>query len=188
MRPAHKLPPSPIPHTCLILAIDPGKRAGAALVTSTRAGTSVHDALGVRPGEERRVVESACRLADSLGLTLVVVGEKWTAGRRDRDGFMQAKVIAGLGAAWGRWEGALLGAGHPARRTLRVNSARWKGAILRLPFGASRDDAAFAAKTFALRRHGLAELSTDAAVAVCIAEWASRAGEVGEVLPRKVTA
>lgn len=178
------LPRSMNPHPCVVLGIDPGTTSGWAIL--------VPESLAIRSGREGTprlrcsaidvghggVVDWAQETACSVGLPLVVVAEKWTAG-----GWASHTTLLGLGAAWGKWEAALREAKHPKRRIVRVYSQTWRAAIIG---GRQRpaDEWKAAAQAQVKYRFGV-ECGPDAAEAVCIALWGSHAGEVGDVLPKR---
>lgn len=103
-----------------ILGIDPGEHAGAALVRDNRVVWST----SARPGDEARLVARALELP--AGVRLFVFAEKWTS----HGPFGGARTQRGLGRAWGRWEGALLGAKVPKARVTRVYPRTWQAAVV----------------------------------------------------------
>lgn len=177
------LPRSFVPHACLVLAIDPGEQGGAAI----HGRGAYHGVFEVRPGDESRIVECALRLATELRLPLVVVGETWTFGGRRADPRATGAMRARLSERWGMWLGALLAAGFPKRRIVRVNSRTWQARELGAGWGVKSDELKRRARAVAQRLTGNAgawSMSDDAADAVCIAWWARTAGEVEAVLPK----
>lgn len=179
-------PPIPqafAPHDALILAIDPGKAAGAAIIDSGRPGITVVLAEAVKPGDEADIVDLAMTRARAEGRVLMVVREKWQAGGHR----MTPSMLAGLGAAWGRWEAALLASGYPLSRVVRVYPSTWKARTIGAPRGDKSQASKTRAKYFAERLLGKPLESHDAADAVCIGVWASRAVEVGEKIPKRRT-
>lgn len=165
---------------CVVLAIDPGREGGAAVW----APSGFALAERVKPGGESRIVESALRIAEAEELPLMVVGETWTFGGRGGDPRATGAMRAGLAARWGRWEGALLAAGVPARRVLRVNVRTWQARILGAPPHAKSEQRKAAAERVA-RDVARLDVTGDAADAVCIALWAARAGEVLDRIPKR---
>lgn len=169
------------PFKAVILAIDPGKQGGACI----RAGTEIRTAGQVRPGEESRWVESALRIAEETGLSLVVVAETWTFGGKGKDPHATASMRMGLCERWGMWKGALLAAGVSESRVVRVNARSWQGKLLACGFGATSEKLKDAAEKRVGRLYGL-ELNGDAADAVCLSDYAMRLESVAEIAARKM--
>ncbi len=165
------------PHRCAILAIDPGKASGWSIWLAGRIVTWGP----CDPGSELSIVEAARTYERDESLPLVVVAEKWSAG-----GWRSAASMIGLGAQWGRWEGALRLAGHPMRRVVRVYPQTWRSAMLR---PGKRGVTSEEWKHLAATRAGwvTSEIMADhnVADAVCIGEWATRAAIVGDRMPKR---
>lgn len=177
-----KPPASIVPHEVVVLAIDPGEKAGAAVLVRGR----VTDVLAIRPGAEPLAVELAKTVARDAALPLVVVAEKWS----NHGVFGGARTQRGLGAAWGRWDGALLAGGIPRRVVVRVLPRTWQAKIVSgIALPRERLAAAVASVADRALRQDPdaplpANLTLDQAAAVCIGLWAARAGEVAAVMPK----
>ncbi|MEQ8720989.1 MAG: hypothetical protein RID81_06895 [Sandaracinaceae bacterium] len=172
-----KLPRAPRPWPCVILAIDPGKVSGWAIL---REGRPVLSGTATTREDRERAVGSALCIGEDSGLPLVVVGEKWTPGGR----FGGARTMAGLGAAWGRWEETLDEAGVPKTRRLRVNVQTWRAATIGGPQRKSEQWKADAVATVR-RVYQIEAKTSDEAEAVLVGRWAESAGEVGRKLPKR---
>lgn len=185
-------PDSYTPHDCVILAIDPAKDSGWAILPPP---SSSIDAMS-RHGEGGHAV--AVNLAREVCMRtrrpLIVVAETWTTGNREHDRRMKAAVLLGLGAAWQRWLAEFDRIGLPKSRVLRVNVATWRSKIIGGAMNRTSDEWKQAAKQVAtgrfpaLDRASLPlfepELNDNEADALCIALWARQAGVVGEALKK----
>lgn len=164
-------------HGCIVLAIDPARTSGWASMAPTgpvRSGTAT------AIGDLASAVGLAQGHASGANLPLVVVGESWKGGL-GRMGLAQA---TGMGAAWGRWLAVLEMAGHPKRRTLRLDTGTWR----KRAYGTSRKRSAqwkAMAKAYVERRWGVALSSDDEAEALVLGHIAIRSPEVAAVLPRR---
>lgn len=181
---------------CVILAVDPGASTGAALVVSRPGRDLELVRVGDVPaGTEPAWVELATDTALAAELPLIVVAETWTFGRGPHERMGSAAQV-GLAAAWGRWPHLFDPASlrlAEARlfvvRTLRVNASTWHARMLGGGRGVPSAEWKRRARLRCERVHGaaaVAGVSDDAAEALVIAEWASRAGEVGRTLPVRV--
>lgn len=187
-----RLPATLEPNRCAILAVDPGTDGGAAVwLPGAEASHPNGFALWMasRPGDESRIVESASRIAEAAGLPIVVVAETWTFGGKRTDPRATGAMRAKLSERWGMWLGALLAAGIPERRVVRVNSRTWQARILGAGWGVGSSELKARARRRAVqlvseRLASEALFSDDAADAVCIAWWARHSGEVAAVLPK----
>lgn len=172
------LPPVALtPHRCLVFGIDPGSTSGWAMLWRDAEGRDHLRAGSCRLGDAGEVSREAVRLAAELGLPLVVVAERWTAG-----GWKATSTLLGLGAAWGVWKLALEQAGVPKRRVVRVYSQTWRAKVIGGPQRKTEEWKRDAQRvTFARFAQ---DLDPDAAEAACIATWGAMASEVGAVVPR----
>ncbi|MEM9072855.1 MAG: hypothetical protein AAGE52_30390 [Myxococcota bacterium] len=165
------------PWPATILAIDPGETSGAALFVGGRL-QGVWRVSGADPAKQ--VVAVAQETERETELPLVVVLETW-AGNIPGG----TVTASGLGSAAGMWRAVLELAKHPKRRTLKVNPMTWYARLIggRKTRGKDKVVSAMLLRFPELKRskgidHNVAE-------AVAIGVWASRAGEVGKVLPKK---
>lgn len=186
---------SPLP--CVILAVDPGRTSGWAIYAQGRPvswGTlDAADALSVQD-----VLLSACRLSDHVGLPLVLVGETWNVGGANAS----PSTWQGLGAAWGAWKYAAehlaksrrgqpdaLGPQLVASRILRASTSTWRAAfgMMRAPKDAAKGWYKERAVGLVSERLGLVVKPEhhDAAEALLIGLWATRAEAVGKKLPKR---
>lgn len=170
------------PNRCVVLAIDPGAKAGAAISLPGK----IVSAYAALTGYEHNIVEMAIDLAANTELPLVVVRETWTMGRFGKgESRMNPATLAGLATAWGRWEGALLSRGIKKKQIVKVNAQTWKARTIGCVFGrTSKGDKAAAVQRSAAIFSGRIP-SEDAADAICIAEWSWHAGEVEEAIPKR---
>lgn len=164
-------------HPCVILAIDPGKHAGWCI----RFGGKPVTWGSCAPGEELGICRAAQVFASEESLPLVVVAEKWTAGGP----YSGPRTMAGLGAAWGRWDGALRSLQHPARRVVRVYPQTWRAAVLSPRWGATSEQLKHLSATVASFDTGEIILDHNAADAIGMSRWAERAPEVAAKIPKR---
>ena len=166
-----------------VLGIDPGARSGWALLldgqlvaSGEATKTHVHEA-----------VEQARIYCDDERAHLVVVGERW-AGRMRRDRG-SVRTVSGLGAAWGRWEGALLAAGVPKRRIIRVATQRWRADVIGGRCARRTSEWKRVAREWCARTFGGfgGDYGDDEADALCIAWWGSRSPKVEALRPKART-
>lgn len=113
-----------------VLSIDPGRHSGAALFR----GPNLIASWQVKPGGEWTVLSDVITLAE--GAPIIVVREDWSLGGRQQtrkraDGssykHTNINMLAGLGAAWGRFEGALHHEG--IKRVVKVYARTWQSMI-----------------------------------------------------------
>jgi hypothetical protein len=166
--------------------------------TAANSGWSitVHSAL-VDVGEVKvkrfddvvAICRRALELAADNDCECVLVLEKPPAFVYRRRG---ASVMLGLGAARKVWELAWKQAGGIAARIVRVEPGVWRKAVLgkaRRGKNDPKNEIALLEKVRAvqlLQEAGLkTEQGPDAYVAVCLSFYAARAGEVGDVLPKR---
>lgn len=174
------------PHSVVVLGLDGGKQSGWCIWTPTtfHIGT-ILNRVGAE-SERVAVVEAAIRVAEKLGLGLVVVAEKWTAGGWGKDRRMNAATLMGLGAAWRDWQRVLQHWKVPKKRIVRVNVRTWQGRLLSGLGARTSDQLKAAAKRVVHARYPrLAtsdEYTSDAYDAGCIALWGSQSGEVATVI------
>lgn len=182
---------------CVILAIDPGKISGWAIYLE---GRPVQWGAAKAGDSERvqQVLLRACELAQIHRLPLVLLGETWNVGgKRGSPAMWQ-----GLGAAWGAWKLAAehlslsrrlqpgaLGPQLVARRILRVSTSTWRArfGMMRVPKGAPKDWHKTMALQVVERELGLTVAldGHDAAEALLIGLWGTRAQAVGKKLPAR---
>lgn len=172
-------------HRVTILAIDPGKTSGFAVLQPPFAGGgALSDGLvthGIAKGigDLQRALQAAEQAATDE-LPLVVVGESWK-GSGGRHG-MSAQTMTGIGASWGRWQAIVELSEHPMRRVVRLDTGTWR---MRL-FGRSRLKSAVwkhMAVDWVRQRYGTT-VTTDEAEAIAIGWVAQRSPEVAAVLPK----
>lgn len=165
----------------ILLAIDPGKVSGWAVVDAEGAALAAGEARS--PEDRAHAIRVGKGHVRALHSSLVVIREHWQGTfRKDRS---SARTIAGLGASWGRWAEQLELARHPRRRIVSVGQSTWRAAILR--GGACRTTPQWkaAAKAFAVTRWPqLAAVwheSPDACEAACLGLYGTKAPEVFRV-------
>lgn len=190
-------PDSFVAHRCVVLGIDPGSAAGYAIVSPTKSTVfgpderarvvsyTVHESGAAKPTPE--VFERARACAHGLGLPLMIAGEKWHAGSKRDDPTMTPATVAGLGAAWGRWDMCRDIAKIPESRVVRCFPEEWRGRV----FGAEgRQRYVKSAEWKRRAKHYVFTLfartcGSDEAEAICIAIWALHSGRVGEKIPKR---
>jgi hypothetical protein len=190
-----KKPPAPdsyTPHDCVILAIDPAKDSGWAILPPPSSSIDPMSRHG--EGSHLVAVTLAKEVAVRTRRPLVVAAETWTTGDREQDRRMKAAVLLGLGAAWERWLAAFDKIGLPKSRIVRVNVATWRSKIIGGPMNRTSEEWKEAARQVATGRfpvldrasHALFEpkLDDNEADALCIALWARQAGPVGEAVKK----
>lgn len=180
--------PSFMPHLCVVLGIDPGATSGWAVVLR---GEPTGDIGKARTAAERaNAINVARECAQTAGLPLIVVAEKWSAG-----GWASHTTLLGLGAAWGVWRESLRECGVPESRIVRVLTQTWRARILGGTNGKGKRDwkreaRAWADRTLATTHPRLVRpegLTADESEALAIAAWGARAGEVAAVLPKRAS-
>lgn len=168
--------PASEPIPAVILAIDPGTHAGYCVTLR-----GVYESSGtVKRGGEAVPVEAAVYLATRENLPLLVVAEKWTPGGR----FSGLRTMISLGAAWGRWEGAVLAASVPMSRVVRVYPATWRAYVGIRP-GTRREAIDEHVSAYARAYAGEAMRTDDEADAVCIAAWSATSALVRGKVPQR---
>lgn len=190
MRPA----PSPYPWRAVVLGVDAAKRSGWAIMSAgvlLESGEANKD----RDAELLRVCGVALMHAEKRCVPCVLVLER--PPNRVHPG-RQASVLIGLGAARQAWEMAWRTQGGVRRRVVHVLPVTWRGALgivnqaskgglstaeheRERAYGHTRKRALTARPAWITTEFG-----ADEAAAICIAEWGSRAGETGAVLPEKL--
>lgn len=176
--------PYPVNLPCVIVAVDPARTSGWAVFLEGRPVSwgEVDAADNVRIEE---ILLAACELAVKLKFPIVLLGEDWGPAR---GGYGGAGARAGLEAAWGSWRYAserLHARGLPVIHLVRVNVTTWKAA-----FGLAGLREEFA-KIYAIRsvmermKINVGE-AHNAAEALLIGTWGSRAAKVGAKLPVRI--
>lgn len=170
--PKVKLPRTLDPVPALVLGIDAGSTSGWA--TLDPAGNLEAGAVTSGAGIYALVLRVVARTAE-LGLPLVVVAEKW-GGK-----WKSFSAPQGIGAAWREWEKALVSAGVPRSRIVKVYAQSWRAVVI----GGKRSSEEWkkASIEHVLGRFHV-ELAHDPADAACMAEWGQHAGEVLAAMPK----
>lgn len=180
--------PSPHPWRAVVLGVDAARSSGWAIMFGgalLQSGEANKD----RDAELLRVCGVAVMQAERRDVPCVMVLEK--PPNIIHSG-AQASTFLGLGAARQAWLSAWRTQGGVRRRVVSVIPARWRGALgIRSRSSKGGLTVAQQERERALSHvkacgQGLVELGGDEAAAICIAEWGSRAGEVGAVLPAKL--
>lgn len=186
------------PWPCVLLAIDPGKVSGVAIVLSRPGGMKLLQARVVDLHRDRGVevaVENAVLASREHDLPLVLVLEDW--GRGGPRGLAQ---WVGLGEARGPWRREfLIRAGEEAdlvkSRVVLATQSRWRSRVV--PETGATEGEKWrpftpeewkAAAREAAQRHFLDAYvpPLDAAEAVCVAVYAARSDEVLSKIPKRV--
>jgi hypothetical protein len=182
-----KPPPSVKPWPIGILAIDCARNSGWSLWCGGRLHSSGEITISDHAGMVYRIKAAAGDTLDSgaFGYLALVLEKppRFVYGGRG------ANTLIGLGAARQAWEHAWREYGYPMRRIVRVEPATWRKPVL----GKTRrgkNDPPNEIKLLEMRT--AEDLSTsvcvgpDEAAAICLGYYATRAGEVGAILPRKI--
>lgn len=168
-----RLHPAYVPHTCVVLAVDPGAEDGSAI--GVRGELKDWHGRTKSRAERDAIVHRAVGMAAQLDLPLVAVVETWTG-----HGDWGAKAQIGLGERAGRWL-CSIETMAPDCPILRVEPRVWRTAVLH--GGRNLTTAQWKAMAVAKARGMFgATMPADSAEAVCMALWASRAVQVAEVL------
>lgn len=173
---------------CIILAIDPGKRAGWCIQAPPCANSpDRYEISGAVETHVARciVVGQARSIAEVRGLPLVIVAESHT-----RFGKWGRAAAAGTASTWGHWQVAIeeahldalprLGRAKGFSGVVRVPAEKWYRAVVGNSRGWKQDGREAKLQRVMLRA-GIND--PDAACAKLIAEWASKAEAVRKVLP-----
>lgn len=159
---------------CIILAIDPGARSGWAICDGGHRVRS-----GQCRASKNKIVQQALRIARCSALPLVVAMEKWAGD------FPTSATAIGLGAAAGGWLEACEANGVRKSMIVRVFPRTWQAATV----GGKqykRDAMNRRVKLWSRLHFALPEdPGADEAAALCIAAWASHAGELRKCIERK---
>ena len=158
----------------VILGIDPGQTSGVSLWI----GDECRGAWTVVLASERRAT-IADAVAAGEGLPLVICGESWSGGWSSERS--SARTIAGLGAAWGRWQEAAEAAGVRPSQFIRVHTARWRSDVLGGRQARTAEHWKAAARAWCAA-HEIEIDSDDAAEAACIGWWATRVPQTARAL------
>ena len=178
-----KPPPSPFPWRCVVLSIDPGAKGGAAVWS---CGVFMMSWPVRTDAEKGVVVRYAYDVARRNGLPLVVVFETWRPPA-EGFGYMAGRALAASKASWK----TIVNMGMPfklGRRTfpkyLEVYAATWQARVLTVG-RANRDQRIEATIDAGNTYSDEPCIDDNEAAARCIGYWATRAGEVGELLPEE---
>lgn len=165
LAPAHR------PWRAAILAVDPGNTSGWAIwLAGKLAESGTVDVFD--HAEIARIVSALERLADVADLAPVLLLERPFSRRS-------------LGASRPLWQSAWSKAGLPASRVVRAWPARWRAQLFGHGLHAAPQAVARRAEQLTARSivGSNDEIQHDRAAAICQGAWASRAAEVGRVLP-----
>lgn len=185
-------PPWPV----VILAADPGRRAGAAILSCDRGGVELVKAVPVDTytREVDVLVKLALAKAEQRGVPFFLALEAWGRG-----GPMGIDQWLGLGEQRGAWRRTfIIEAPEHQRNVVQVTQSRWRSRMVEetgdmttgqwQPFG---PDGWKQAALRAARAHlidGYVPDDPDAAEATCIALFAARSDEVGNKLSKRYLA
>ena len=175
-RPKPRPLPSMLPHECIVLAVDTAQVSGWCIsVRGVYISSGEHDML-----RHPQHAEGVCRAA--LEVARCNVGTHGTAilvYERPFEGTAQGQYI-------GAWKTAWAAAGGVKSRTLGVYPSTWRARVLGPGWARARRDDVRPFELQVAKRVTGRVLGGDEAAAVCIAQWASRAGEVLAKLPAGV--
>lgn len=171
-----KPPPTFRPWRCVILALDPAEITGWAVWSMGKIADHGEFKIYTDDGvtEVIRVVEIAKYYAAQLEVPWVAVCERPFGG------------FHGMGetSAVGYWKFAMRNAQLPLARIGHVYPSTWRARVLSKgmagkPRDVVRAEELVRARSIAADVHG-----HDEAAAIMIGQWATQAGEVGELLPK----
>lgn len=168
------------PLPIVILAIDPGKEwGGAVMVEGSLVCFSKDKTQFPRTIEDWVVSADNYSSCIEANIRLVIVAEKWVPF--GKFGFKQC---AGLNAEWGKWleEIEKLPKRRPAIRIVRVYPQTWRSKVLGGRH--TKDEWKEVARRFVKAKYHV-DVDHNTAEAICIARWASMAPEVAAVLSKK---
>jgi hypothetical protein len=162
--------PSHVPHECIVLAVDTAAQSGFCITMTgayeTSGTVSIHT-----PGAVQRAVDEAHALAldhgYGTGHVVLVLERPWGGNSWTQQA---------LGAARYAWQHAWERR-FAKKRVVRVYPATWRARVL----GGPSLEAERSVARAITRKRGV--MTQDECAAVCIAKWASLAGEVAAVLP-----
>ncbi len=184
---------------CVILSVDPGREAGAAVYRSWPFGLMLERALEVDTYTDtlEDTVHWAAGLAGKHNLPMVTVLEDWGAG-----GHRGLAQWIGLGEQRGPWRRAAIMAAeyHPMvtkGRIALVPQTRWRSRVIEEtgyrdeddkfhPFDADGWKAVAVHTAPNLVVDGYVPHGANAAEAVCMGFYAARSDEVGKLIPKTV--
>jgi hypothetical protein len=187
------------PWPCVILAVDPGRAAGATILISRPSGFAIHrcEPVDTYSRELENVIGEAISVSERENLPLFLVLEDWGAG-----GNRGISQWLGLGEARGPWRREFLIECENysflrKKNVAKVNMTRWRSRVV--PETGNRDENGFRRfepdewKVAAHRAACELFLNTwvpilDAAESACIAAYAARSDEIGNLLPKRLLA
>ena len=171
--------PSVKPHDCVVLAVDTARQSGWCVVARGKYHSS-GEVNATNPGQLEALVShamGACMDAGLNSMQFVLVLERPTHGNR--------RTLVGLGESHGAWKAAWVRSHGRKCRIVAVPAVTWRSRVL----GNVRGPALpLLEKEHARRFKGSIDVGPNEAAACGIAKWASHAGEVGKVLPKRVRA
>ena len=177
------------PWQAAVIAVDPGRTSGWAL--SVRGDLkAAGEVSGLDLARTTQVCAEALAVAPDLPAVLVLE-RPFIHPRMSRAN--AAQTVAGIAAASEIWRQGWSAAGGVKRRVVGVYPATWRAAVLGRGMGTARREVARqteqrTARALAADAGLPGPVGSDAAAAICIATWGSRAGEVGKVLPKRFRA
>lgn len=162
------------PHKCHILAVDGALTSGFSNFVHT-GGCADQYCGQVREEHIEQVVEMSCLSARGMGVPIVLVLEM--------DFHRNPEVVATLARVRRAWVAAFKKHAIGSRaRIVYVYPQTWRSRMLHTTTG---PDLINKTHVVAAEILGRPPIGRDEAVAVCIGKWATTAGEVARVLPRK---
>lgn len=167
------------PVEAMILAIDPGKKAGAAIFF--RGKLLEHRAVSDKPAERALWVDTAIKAAVTQEVPVVMVIERFGAGAGAK-GHFSSRTRDGIAARVGAWIEAWRIAGQSPARIVRVYPQTWRLPVLGRGAGET-EQMKMLARLYVGGRYEIesADLDDNEAEAVCIGIWATTAGVVRKV-------
>lgn len=174
-----KLPPSPTPHECVIVAVDPGENSGWSIWYSGElASFGECDVFGSEPSQLLQRTLASNAVGQRLPVVLVT----------ERPFMVRSTNSTGIGTAEKIWREQAKRLGF-SKRVVRVYPNRWRATQLNKGWHKlERDDVRLHEQGVASEytyTHGFKESpGDDACPAILIGRWAAHAGEVGAVLPK----
>lgn len=183
-------PPEPAslhPHECVVIGVDAGTACSGVSTWVRGVLVGYGEIKNLDPAAIDAAIASAELLGSVAGIPLVMVHERPPPAHVIYEGRDSSGVV-GANKAIESWRNAWVRAGYTMRRFIGVQVNRWRARVLGRGWGGGvarvvvRDREQQVARVIAEAEGLSAPIGPDAAPAICIGFWGTRAGEVGKVL------
>jgi hypothetical protein len=183
------------PWPCIILSVDPGKRAGASIIQSGPGMVGMIRCEGLQTNSRyvEGFIQNAKQIAEDRKIPFFMILEDWGSG-----GILGIKQWLGLGAQRGAWVRAAILEGIAPRQILYVTQSRWRSRVIEASGvyeekkdGGSfktvwrkfkpdewKDQAHSTAKELFTGQH--IPIDPDASESACMGYYAARSDEIGK--------